>query len=50
MNIEETEFQLKKMRLPRMREEYARQRKDPKYQNISFDERFAEIVLSLIHN
>ena len=44
MNIEETEFQLKKMRLPRMREEYARQRKDPKYQNISFDERFAEIV------
>jgi DNA replication protein DnaC len=44
MNVEEIEFQLKQMRLPRMREEYERQRNDPDFQHMSFDERFSQIV------
>ena len=44
MNSEEIEFQLKMMRLPRMREEYERQRNDPKFQNMTFDERFGQMV------
>ena len=44
MNIEEIEFQLKQMRLPRMREEYERQRNDPDFQHMSFDERFSQMV------
>ena len=34
MNIEEIEFQLKQMRLPRMREEYERQRNDQDFQHM----------------
>lgn len=44
MTVEEIEYQLKQMRLPRMREEYARQRNDPEFQHMSFDERFAQMV------
>jgi len=44
MNAEEIEYQLKQMRLPRMREEYERQRNDPDSQNMSFDERLARMV------
>lgn len=44
MNVEQIEYQLKQMRLPRMREEYERQRNDPDFQYMSFDERFAQMV------
>ena len=44
MNAKEIEYQLKQMRLPRMREEYERQRNDPDFQHMSFDERFARMV------
>ena len=44
MNIETIEYQLKMMRLPRMREEYERQRNDPEFQHMSFDDRFAQMV------
>ena len=44
MNAEEIGYQLKQMRLPRMREEYERQRNDPDSQNMSFDERLARMV------
>lgn len=44
MNIEDIEYRLKAMRLPRMREEYERQRNDPEFQHMSFDERFAQMV------
>jgi len=44
MNVEQIEYQLKQMRLPRMREEYERQRNDPDFQHMSFDERFAQMV------
>ena len=44
MSIDEIDSLLKNMRLPKMREEYERQRQDPSYQNISFDERFFEML------
>lgn len=44
MKIEDIEYQLKAMRLPRMKEEYERQRNDPGFQHMSFDERFAQMV------
>ena len=44
MNIETIEYQMKMMRLPRMREEYERQRNDPEFQHMSFDDRFAQMV------
>ena len=44
MNVEQIEYQLKQMRLPRMREEYERQRNDPDFQHMSFDERFSQMV------
>ena len=44
MTVQEIEYQLKMMRLPRMREEYERQRNDPEFQHLSFDERFGQMV------
>lgn len=44
MKIQDIEYQLKMMRLPRMKEEYERQRNDPSFQNMSFDDRFAQMV------
>ena len=44
MSVEEIENKLKLMRLPRMREEYERQRNDPDFQHMSFDERFSQMV------
>ena len=44
MNVENIGNELKLMRLPRMKEEYERQRNDPESQRMSFDERFARIV------
>lgn len=44
MTVQEIEYKLKQMRLPRMREEYARQRNDPEFQHMSFDERFGQMV------
>ncbi|MBQ9046831.1 MAG: IS21-like element helper ATPase IstB [Solobacterium sp.] len=44
MTVQEIEYKLKQMRLPRMREEYKRQRNDPDFQHMSFDERFGQMV------
>lgn len=44
MTVQDIDNQLKMMRLPRMREEYERQRNDPKFQYMSFDERFGQMV------
>lgn len=44
MTVQEIEYKLKMMRLPRMREEYERQRNDPEFQHMSFDERFAQMI------
>lgn len=44
MTVQEIEYKLKQMRLPRMREEYKRQRNDPDFQRMSFDERFGQMV------
>ena len=44
MKTEDIEYRLKMMRLPRMREEYERQRNDPEFQHMSFDERFGQMV------
>ncbi len=44
MKTEDIEYRLKVMRLPRMREEYERQRNDPEFQHMSFDERFGQMV------
>ncbi len=44
MKTEDIEYRLKAMRLPRMRDEYERQRNDPEFQHMSFDERFAQMV------
>lgn len=44
MTVQEIEYQLKMMRLPRMREEYERQRNDPEFQHLSFDEWFGQMV------
>ena len=44
MTPDEIRYQLKKMRLPRMIEEYERQRSDPSFQKMSFDERFGQMV------
>ena len=44
MTPEETVYQLKMMKLPRMKEEYERQRSDPSFQDMSFDERFSQLV------
>lgn len=44
MTVEDIEYQLKMMRLPRMVEEYKRQRNDTSFQNMSFDERFGQMV------
>lgn len=43
-DFERIEAELKEMRLPRMLEEYRNQRNDVSYQDMSFDERFAEMV------
>ena len=44
MSIEDIEHQLKMMRLPRMLEEYKRQRNDPNSQNMTFDDRLGQMV------
>lgn len=44
MTVQEIEYKLKQMRLPRMREEYERQRNDPEFQHMSFDDRFGQMV------
>ena len=44
MTVQEIEYKLKQMRLPRMREEYKRQRNDSEFQHMSFDERFGQMV------
>ena len=44
MTPDEIRYQLKKMRLPRMIEEYERQRSNPAFQKMSFDERFGQMV------
>ena len=44
MSKDEITYQLKMMRLPRMREEYERQMSDPECQRMSFDERFSRMV------
>ena len=44
MTVQEIGYQLKMMWLPRMREEYERQRNDPEFQHLSFDERFGQMV------
>ena len=38
------EEKLKAMRLPRMKEEYLKQKKDPAYSQLSFEERFKQMV------
>ena len=38
------EEKLKAMKLPRMKEEYLKQKEDPSYLSISFEERFKQMV------